>query len=609
MFVSGLIAAVSLLGPPQGATAQGFVRQIQAAAKTAKFESLRPLFIRPEDMAALEAMVERQQRLPLIGIAAIQCPAGFDHLGRYWVVFHQHQRLEHEHDLVYPIIFDGDGNAKLGSEIPEDIAVPWSVKTLDFDVTINPAEESAAFVTRTHLAPEQGALDIPFRINAAYRIESALFDGNPIPVVRDRSFEQTAPTQSPALDQSGSLLVLRNVRKAGVLELRYAVKLKVSGGDFVGSNGFLFTSYWYPHIGRKPSASRTKITGPPTWLLLGNGDLQSEEVSNGVKTVQYVNPVAISYHHIVGGPYVLAAEARDRGRTFRAWHLGTAERVRAEHDVQMAKDSVAFFEDRFGAFPYRGYDVVDTPDFYGVECYSFTVLTPRITSWATSHEVGHTYFGGLVPNTYIRSLWNESLTQYVDSIQFKRNSDKSLESGYASRKVPVALSAPMLAHGQFGNVGYMRGAFIFKMLENEVGLDSMNAALRSFIESRKGQASEWHHIEHAFERSTGKELSWFFDQWVRGSTFPIVGLDAVWVEQGPQEGYTTSMRLTQSGARTPFRLKYEVVLTDADGEHRFVVDHSDVTCQPDFKTRFRPMKARFDALGWTLADLPNARDI
>lgn len=609
MFVSGLIAAVSLVTSPQGPTAQAFVKQILSAAKTARFESLRPLFVRPEDMGALETMVERQQRLPFIGIAAVQSPAGFEHLGRYWVVFYQHQRLEHEHDLVYPIVIDGDGKAKLASEIPEDIAVPWNVRELEFDVTISAAEESAAFVTRAHLVPEQGALDIPFRINAAYRIESALLDGKPIATVQNRPLEQSAPAETPVLDQSGSLLVLRNVRRAGVLELRYAVKLKVSGGDFVGQNGFLFTSYWYPHIGRQPSTSRTRITGPPTWLLLGNGDLQSEQVSNGVKIVQFVNSIAVSYHHIVGGPYVLAAEAMDRGRTFRAWHLGTAEKARAEHDVQMAKDSVAFFEDRFGAFPYKGYDVVDTPDFYGVECYSFTVLTPRITSWATSHEIGHTYFGGLVPNTYIRSLWNESLTQYVDSIQFKQNSDKTLEAGYASRKVPVSLSAPMLAHGPYGNVGYMRGAYVFKMLENEIGLDALNAALRSFLGSRKGQASDWQHIEQAIEKSTGKELSWFFDQWVHGSKFPSVGLDSVWVEQGPYEGYTTTMRLTQSGVRSPFRLKYALVLVDADGEHRFVVDHSEMTCQPEFKTRFRPVKARFEALGWTLADLPNARDI
>src|SRR6185503_2640073 len=143
------------------------------------------------------------------------------------------------------------------------------------------------------------------------------------------------------------------------------------------------------------------------------------------------------------------------------------------------------------------------PDFYGVECYSFTVLTPRITSWATSHEAGHTYFGGMVPNTYIKSIWNEGLTQYIDSAGFKNNSDRSLDYGYQSRKVKVSLADPFLAHGPNGNIGYMRGAYVFKMLENELGMDMMNQCLRRLILDRQGKSTEWSDIEKSFSTTAG----------------------------------------------------------------------------------------------------------
>nr|MBA3725623.1 hypothetical protein [Armatimonadota bacterium] len=240
----------------------------------------------------------------------------------------------------------------------------------------------------------------------------------------------------------------------------------------------------------------------------------------------------------------------------------------------------------------------------GIECYSFTLLTPGITSWATSHEVGHTYFGGWVPNSYIHSIWNESLTQYIDSAQFKSNSDQSLNLGYSTRNTKVALEDPLLAHGPHGNVGYYRGAYVMKMLENELGLETMNRCLRELAVSRKGRMTEWSDIDRSFTNSSKRKLDWFFAQWVRGSIFPEVSFVRTFAEKAPREGHETTITLAQTGTAAPFRLRLVVIIETDAGEKKFPVEMIGKEQEFWFPTPGKPRRISIDTFGWTLASGP-----
>jgi aminopeptidase N len=320
--------------------------------------------------------------------------------------------------------------------------------------------------------------------------------------------------------------------------------------------------------------------------------------------VTFSNNVSIAFYQLIAGPYKLAAEAEDRGRKFRAWHLNDSDSARAKGDVESAKNAVAFFEDRYGKYPYNHYDVVDTPDFYGIECYSFTLLSPSISSWATSHEIGHTWFGGMVPNTYIKSIWNESLTQYIDSIVLKKNSDRSLNNGYASRVMPVALADSFLPHGPYGNVGYYRGAYVLKMLENEIGEDAMTRSLSALVKQRAGKKTEWSDIRGVFNQASGKDLSWFFDQWVFGKQFPTLSIPRAFTEAGQRGGFVTTVDVAQSDTPRPFRQKFAIVLTGAGGEKVHVVSLTEKQQTYFLESAMRPNRVSIDPFGYTLAAAP-----
>jgi len=583
---------------------EAFFDKVFLAARTGNFENLKPFFVDPGYLRPLEQMVSGNIELRKIGCSFVPAPPGFENYGKNWIVFYKYQRAEDTHDVVYPIVVTGLG-LRLGSQIPVDVEVPYSIEKYDFDVYLNEREKRAEFTTKMKIKRTGKPSSILMRINYKYIVQNASLNGKELPLyINQKPGSYTLSSDRSELVQSGSIVYVSNFGDGGMLELKYSAQIDEPGCDEIVENHALFTSYWWPFIGLQPAPSHTKINIPANWHAWGVGNQVKATVIDNRKIVEFENPVPICFHHIVAGPYLLAYEVKDQGRTFRAWHWGSVNEKRGKHDAEMARDAVAFFERRFGKFPYQGYDIIDTPEFYGLEAYSFTILSPRITEWATSHEIGHTYFGGLVPNTYLHSIWNETLTQYIDSIQFKNNSDRTLESGYALRKTSIALDSPFTPHGPFGLVGYMRGAYTMKMLENEIGLETMNACLRALVEKRFGKTTEWNDIEKIFNATANRSLTWFFDQWIRSSTFPTVTIERLYVETGPEGGFNTSVRFQQSGTAKPFRLRFVVVLSVGVEQKRFPVVMTQSAQQYNLETPWRPEKLSVDPMGWTLAEVP-----
>lgn len=593
--------ALVLTAGLQGAPALDIVNQAKAAVQSGSFAELRALFSTAEAMQPLRHMVGAEASLRTISVHGFPAPPGYERFGRTWLVFHRWQRHEHQHDIVVPVISTGDG-PRLGSEIPEDLPINYSITEMRCSVDLRPEEPKAAFDIAVSIRRDgEGPETVLMRINDSYVIAEAEYRGQALNVFSNEEPEQVRLSDAPALVQAGSILYLTNAGEGGDLRLRYETDIQITRQDGIRKEHALFLSYWWPHIGRQPFKSRITLTGPVDWLLMANGDLVSERRDGERKTVAYRNDVAVSYHHIVGGPYLLAAEMQDRDRVIRAWHIGNVNRERATRDVRSAADSIALFEDLFGKYPYNHYDIVDTPDFYGLECYSFTVLSPPITSWATPHEVGHTWFGGLVPNTYIRSMWNESVTQYADSILFKKNSDRTLEQGWNSRGIDVVLGELVEPHGQHGIVGYMRGAYVLNMLAEEVGEQTVIKGLRLLVERRTGKASDWGDVVSALQDAAGRDLRWFFSQWLWSNQRPSLSFGRAETAMAGGEWITT-VRLVQTGVSSAYRLKFDVVLETPEGDKRFPVTMDQLNQTYTFNTAAKPSRARTDCFGKSLAE-------
>lgn len=599
---SAFLAALLIFQGEAAQTPDKFLATVRAAVDSGSKSTVENLFVKGQDAEYLFTMAGRQGGLKSMGVKMIPAPPGWESTGKYWVVFHTFQHIEADHDPVYPV----SANWKLGAELPE-WDTDYRIRSAAMDVAFTPLDHLVDVKSKLTLERQKGSRAPIFRLNDVYTMKSAQAEEElPLKVASDT---QVPTPEEGDVVRAGSLLVYWGTRAPSDLTFSYQGKLNTKNSDKINKKVGWVTAWWVPSLARLPHLSVARILGPKSWVIRSEGELLDVNSSlfgpaptpeENQQLIAFRCHVPISYPKVIAGEYMLVAQEKVGDHEFKAFHLTPPDPRRAQADVKRMKDAMEWFERTLGPFPFKGYECYDADTYYGIESYSHTLLQTGITTMFVSHEMAHTYFGGLAPCPYVRDSWNESMTQYVDSVLFLENADQTLERGAAMNHIPVALSNMPRPH-EHGSATYMRGAYVLKMLEHEIGEKPMMAAVRDIARDRRGKETVWADLRPYFERHGRAELKWFWDQWVDGYTFPTVRLAPVGQTQTGNE-WTNTVRITQAGTAKPFRLRFGVRLTGPGGGERIeIVSVTKADEQVEIKTDFKPDNARLVLFPYTLA--------
>lgn len=603
-----LFLACLALFPPSAQTAaspaQAELDRIRDAVASGMESKVTAEFADPTYTTYLFQMAARQKgKLAKLKVNVIPAPPGWEGQGAYWAVFHSYLEIELDHDPVYPLIKTGDG-LKLGREIPEVDPGDATLTKSVVDVHILPESRSAHVVASLTLAGGGSRASV-FRLNDIYGVESATIDGGNARVV---TAGDKVPDVKPGdLVWAGGLLIPWKTDKIGNLTVVYGGVVDQENDDSVHPKAAYLTSWWVPTLAQLPHLSAVRIVGPTTWEMRSEGkpiDAASPEfggsaaVGPNEKVVAYSCDFPISFPKAIGGLYTLAAEGSANGKAIREYQLQPVQADRAKADIKRMSEALKVYEQYLGPFPFDSYECFDSDTYYGIESYSYTLLQRNITSWACSHEMGHTYFGGLAPCAYVRDSWNEGMTQYMDSVVFGKNGDSSLQAGLATMKVSVPLTK-MNVCWDYGSASYFRGAYVMKMLESEIGFQNVMDGLKDMIADRRGKDTAWDDLRPYFEKRSGQNLDWYWTQWIDSAVFPSLDIVEAKTEQSG-DGYLTRVTVHQSGSPDPMHLRFKVVLRHGgDVAEQVVPTHvRDETF--DIKSAFKPTAASLDLFGYTL---------
>lgn len=128
--------------------------------------------------------------------------------------------------------------------------------------------------------------------------------------------------------------------------------------------------------------------------------------------------------------------------------------------------------------------------------------------------------------------------------------------------VPIA-HAFDTENGQHVPVGYGKGKLILKILERQLGQETMLRSMRRFFADHvKGEPAEWAEFEAAVSKESGMDYRWFFSQWLERKGLPILSLSSV-TSRREGQGYIIEADIVQSGI--PYRLSLPVLLEAAEG--------------------------------------------
>ncbi|AIE85803.1 hypothetical protein [Fimbriimonas ginsengisoli] len=548
----------------QADSPDAFLQKLAAAVRDKDREAIAQAFDNKAGSSYLFEMAKSRGGLQKLKVGMLPAPPGWTGYGRYWVVFHTFQDLEDYHDPVYRVI-ETPGGLRLGSEVSEADSGGWRIRKVSHRTVLSPEESRADISVQLDLTVGSAQRAPVFRLNEVYQ-----FSPGRAVTADDRHI---ARPHDGRLLRVGSLLIPWTSHPADSYRFNYGATLPVGDReDSVSAKAAYLTSWWIPSLARLPFPVDAVIDAPASWTVRAEGERGAVERHGNRKVSHFRCDLPISYPKVMGGLYTKVAEQKAGGQLFTVYQLEPIKRDVAAKDLQNMVNAAEFYRRNLGPLPFNGYECYDSATYYGIESYSHTFLKKGITTWAVSHEMGHSYFGGLAPCAYVHDSWNEGVTQYIDSIAYQNNADRSLENGLKTVSVPVPLSQMPVAWS-YGNTTYYRGAYVLKMLETEIGRDNVLAALKAIAFGRRGMDTRWDDLRAYFERASGKPLDWFWRQWIDGATFPTLSVVA------NSNGKVT---VQQSGTPHPFRLRFAVI---QNGQKKVVELHeSEATFAADGPT-------------------------
>ncbi len=267
------------------------------------------------------------------------------------------------------------------------------------------------------------------------------------------------------------------------------------------------------------------------------------------------------------------------------------------------------FSERTGfTYPYAQYAQIFVQDFIfgGMENTSATTLTDTAIVDADSekevwmdglvaHELGHQWFGDLVTcrdwsqgwlnegfATYMETVWKE-VSEGADETAYYRMGEQSayLDEDGRSYRRPIVCRTWHDPIEVFDRHLYQKGACVLHMLHEELGGDLFWQSVAHYLKKHQWQSVVTDDLRKAIEEVTGRNLEWFFDQWVHHGGHPV--LDVSWSES--KGACTINVKQTQkTDEMTPlFRFGLDVRIETDKGSvvrrlditgaaHSFVID-------------------------------------
>ena len=378
-------------------------------------------------------------------------------------------------------------------------------------------------------------------------------------------------------------------------------------GAFAGGAYLFGGDGWLPGSADANAVYDVTLEVPVSHRAVATGVLQGERVGDGAYTASFRFAGAGDDLAIFFGPYVISeAFAGDvRLRTyFPERHAGEADAYLDAVGAYLAR-----YAERIGDYPHASFSVVSAPIPVGYGLDTMTYVSERILAHpymrgrSLAHEVLHSWWGSGVRIDYDSGNWGEGLTTYLAdyALAEQRGADAALEMRreWLQRLsvLPDALDEPArafrsAAHGAGQTVGYSKVAMIFHMLRRELGAELFRAGIRAFWTANRGRTADWHDLQAAFETTSGRDLDWYFDQWLDRTGLPTLAIGEVSTESSGA-GHTVHIAVAQTAPA--YRLTVPVAIETESGVEWRTLALGDVDGRASFEVTARPVAVQIDA--------------
>ena len=311
------------------------------------------------------------------------------------------------------------------------------------------------------------------------------------------------------------------------------------------------SSAWFPTIDKSNQKTTQEIymTVPDKYVTLSNGILKdSQKESGNLRTDHWVMDKRHStYLFFMGvGDYAIV---KDKWRNIPVdYYIEREYEPYAKQIYGNTPEMIEFFSKRLGYdYPWAKYAQISGRDYVSgaMENTTATLHGSDIlqkpgqlideNKWedTIAHELFHHWFGDLVTaESWSNLTVNESFANYSEYLwnEYKYGKDQAdyhqMEDVNHYVHNPADFKKDLVRFNYasredvFDLVTYQKGGGILHMLRNYLGDDAFFAGMNDYLKTYEYGNAEAHQLRLSFEKVSGKDLNWFFNQWYFGSGHP-----------------------------------------------------------------------------------------
>ena len=360
------------------------------------------------------------------------------------------------------------------------------------------------------------------------------------------------------------------------------IKNKFGERCFFSENWSERARQWLPMIDH-PSDKATSeflITAPSRYQVVANGLLQEEtDLGDGRRLTHWKQSVPIaSWLNAIGvAQFAVHHAGLVKGVELQSWVYRQERDAGFAWFESTATRSLEFFSDYVGPYSYEKLANVEAAGFGGgtehasAIFYGENSIISRPASGLVAHEIAHQWFGNAVTESDWNDVWlsegfatyftllfvehDEGRDAFVDGLR------KSRATVFDFEKKNPALT---VVHDDLKDMKlvttaliYQKGAWTLHMLRALMGDSLFRAGIRDYYARYRDGNASTDDFRHAMEEHAGRDLGWFFGQWLRRAGSPMLD----WRWRYDASAKRVEIEVTQMHPGEPYRLPLEFGLT------------------------------------------------
>ncbi len=342
--------------------------------------------------------------------------------------------------------------------------------------------------------------------------------------------------------------------------------------------------HWLPMVDHPydKATGEFVVTAPAYFQVVANGQLVEEvDLPGNERRTHWRQSVPISSWLYALGLARFAVHHYDvvRGIPLQVWSFPQDRDKAYELFEFTGRRAFEYFSDWIGPYSYEKLAHVEAAGLNGATEHASAIFYGErsVTGGRgpVVHEVAHQWWGNSVTEKDWDDVWlSEGFATYFAHLYAEQFSGRDAFVRGLKSDIKIVLQTQQALPDQaiihrnisemrdvLNRLVYQKAGWVLHMLRGYVGTDKFWTGIRDYYRRYRNSSASSDDFRHVMEQASGKDLSWFFDQWLKRPGIPK--LTGTWRYDATAKAIELDIRQTHSGA--PYRLPIEIGIMAAAG--------------------------------------------